>query len=103
MSKFTIELPDDEVDAFIDDLRDGLGGVQATNIAAQLDEQAPGLPVPTKARAVVRTPTGIAILADAKATLLPWMTANYDGNISPYEWTQAPGKVLEVLYAGAEG
>jgi hypothetical protein len=103
VSKFTIEIPDDEVDVFVNDLRDGLSGRRANGIADQLEDQAPGLPVPTKALSVVRTKDGIAILADPKAFHLPWLTANYLSNPTPYEWSQKPGKVLEVIYEGDEG
>lgn len=101
MSKYTIEVPDDEIDDFLSDLVGGLGGRRAERIAAEMEDQKPSLPLPTRKQAVVRVPRGIAIKADTadKTTTWSWMIATNDGS---YDWVVDPGKVLEIIYPGAE-
>lgn len=98
MAKYTFEIPEDEISDFINDLENGLGSNRARRIAAELEEQKPSLPLPTRKQAVVRVPRGIAILADSQGgPALAWVIALDSG---VYEWCKEPGKVLEIIYPG---
>lgn len=100
--QFNLNVTNEELDEFIRDLREGLGGDLANRIATDLDDQRPGLPMPTNRQAVVRTADGsIWVLADQiGGPALAWFVARPNGN---YDWRTAPdGKIVEVLYPGIE-
>jgi len=99
MPDFTVAILPNELDLAIKILKNSNTAV-GRDMANQLELARPGLPVPSRKRAVVRTPEGIAILADLEhGPSLGWLIAKNDDR---YDWAHSPGKVLEVLYEGDE-
>jgi hypothetical protein len=98
----TIQLTAAELDQFIGDLgilRGQLAEVAET-VARQLEEQRPGLPVPTAPQAVVRTEHGVWTLADPSSSLR-WFVATNSGT---YNWHETPTeRILEIIHPGREG
>lgn len=98
MTEYTVSIEDDYVDEFIQQLRDGKGW--SGSVADQLDAKRPGLPLPDRQQAVIRTAKGVGVLADRDSSLR-WLFARDEGQ---YEWARDSevGKVLEIIYEGME-
>lgn len=101
MSKYELELSDEAVQAFIRDLRNGLGDLPANHIADILEAQIP-IPVPVKIGAVVRTARAGDYLRWAfdSQTVEPWIEVR-DPNIKTYR-TSELGPITAVLSPGVD-
>lgn len=97
--KYEVWLEDDEVTAFVNDLRNGLDGPRARRIADEIEGQIK-VPIPTGLGAVVRTTEGLFVLADG-ADARHWFLS---GSAGSGDW-RTPGelgRILEVLSDGVE-
>jgi hypothetical protein len=105
--KYEIDLADDEVREFTNDLRNGLGGPRARRIADEVEGQIK-IPVPTMIGAVVQTDSPLC--APDLSVFLRWASDEQTGHpwilreeldLKPFS-TKEIGRITEVLSEGVD-
>lgn len=99
MSKYEIDLSDDEVRPFINDLVNGLDGKRARRIAAEIEGQIK-FPIPTGLGALVRTAEGVFVLADGVDARCWFLSGS--GGSGDWRTPGDVGRITEVLSEGVD-